>query len=93
MYVFSRKTTHPNRFVWDQVNAKVTKCVGWILFIAGWTVVVAYGAYAFATDPGESNWEVWATAALSVGIIVLLASVIWERYKESRDDPYKDVQR
>jgi len=75
------------------VNAKVTKCVGWMLFIAGWTVVVAYGAYAFATDPRESNWVVWATAAMSVGILALLASVIWERYKESRDDPYKDVQR
>ena len=87
------RPTHPNRFVWDQVNAKVMKRVGWMLFIAGWTVVVAYGAYAFATDPRESNWVVWATAALSVGIFILLASVIWERYKESRDDPYKDVQR
>ena len=75
------------------MNAKVTKRVGWMLFIAGWTVLAVFGAYAFVTDPKESNWAKWGTAALWIGVLALLASVIWERHKESRNDPYKDVQR
>ena len=71
----------------------MTKRVGWMLFIAGWAVLAGYGAYAFVTDTGESAWAKWGTAALWIGILALLASVIWERYKESRNDPYKDVQR
>ena len=76
-----------------QVNAKVIKLFSWTLFIAGWTVLAGYGAYAFVTDPEESNWTRWGTAALWIGLLALLISMIWERYKESRDDPYKDVQR
>jgi hypothetical protein len=81
------------RSVWDQVNAKVTKRVGWISLIVGWTILTAYGTYAFFTDFEVDSWEKWGAGLLWAGILALLASVIWERYKESRNDPYKDVQR
>ena len=79
--------------MWDQVNAKVTKRAGWILLIVGWIILTAFGAYAFFTDFEVDNWEKWGAGLLWAGILALLASVIWERYKESGNDPYKDVQR
>ena len=81
------------RSVWDQVNAKVTKRAGWILLIVGWIILTAFGTYAFFTDFEVDNWEKWGAGLLWAGILALLASVIWDRYKESRNDPYKDVQR
>ena len=79
--------------MWDQVNAKVTKRAGWILLIVGWIILTAFGAYAFLTDFEVDNWEKWGAGLLWAGILTLFTTVIWERYKESGNDPYKDVQR
>ena len=79
--------------MWDQVNAKVTKRAGWILLIVGWIILTAFGAYAFFTDFEVDNWEKWGAGLLWAGLLALLATVIWARYKESGNDPYKDVQK
>ncbi len=78
--------------VWDKVNASVTRPIGWILVVVGAIVWTAYGAYVFTTSPANA-WEKLATGAIVIGILTLLASVIWERYKEWGADPYKDVHR
>jgi anti-sigma factor RsiW len=78
--------------VWDRVNVRVTRPTGWILALAGAAVWMAYGAYVFATAPYDP-WEKLATAAVAIGVLLLLASVIWERYRELDKDPYRDVYR
>jgi hypothetical protein len=92
---FQSLTFHPatyQRSVWDQVNASVTRPMGWFLIITGVTVWMAYGVYVFTNSPIDP-WEKLATGAVVIGILTLLASVIWERYREWGHDPYRDVQR
>lgn len=92
---FQTLSFHPadyHRSVWDQVNTQVTRPIGWLLVIVGVTVWMAYGAYVFTTSPIDP-WEKLATGAVVIGILTLLASVIWERYREWGHDPYRDVQR
>ena len=69
------------------------KRAGWILLIVGWIILTAFGAYAFFTDFEVDNWEKWGAGLLWAGLLALLATVIWARYKESGNDPYKDVQK
>ena len=69
------------------------KRAGWILLIVGWIILTAFGAYAFFTDFEVDNWEKWGAGLLWAGILALLATVIGARYKESGNDPYKDVQK
>lgn len=86
---------HPATYrvsVWDRVNAHVNRPIGWILVIAGLVVWMTYGAWVFATS-AASPWEKLATGAIAIGILMLLASVIWERYRDWEHDPYKDVHR
>jgi hypothetical protein len=64
----------------------------WILVAAGAAAWSSYGAYVFATSSTDP-WEKLATGAIAIGILTLLASVIWERYREWQHDPYRDVQR
>ena len=78
--------------VWDRVNARVTRPIGWVLMVAGLTVWLSYGVYIFATSPADP-WEKLATGAVAIGILILFASVIWERYQEWLRDPYRDVHR
>lgn len=92
---FQSLSFHPatyQRSVWDQVNAEVARPFGWILLVAGITVWMAYGVYVFTTS-AINPWEKLATGAVVIGTLTLLATVIWERYREWGDDPYKDVHR
>lgn len=78
--------------VWDRVNAHVNRPMGWIFFVVGLVVWMTYGAYVFATS-AASALEKLATGAVAIGILMLLTSVIWDRYREWGTDPYKDVHR
>ena len=92
---FQELSFHPAthyRSVWDQVNAQVTRPVGWALLSVGAIIWMVYGAFVFATSPADP-WEKLAAGAIVVGVLMLLASVIWERYREWLTDPYRDVQR
>ena len=92
---FQELSFHPATYrtsVWDEVNVQVARPVGWMLVIAGVALWMTYGAYVFATTPSDP-WEKMATGAISIGILTLLATVIWERIREWNTDPYKDVHR
>lgn len=92
---FLELSFHPatrQKSVWDQVNTRVTKPIGWLLTGTGAAAWMMYGAYVFATSTYDP-WEKLATAAVAIGILLLFASVIWERYQEWQRDPYRDVHR
>ena len=86
---------HPATYrvsVWDQVNTRINRPIGWILLVAGAVVWMSYGAYVFATST-ISPWEKLGSGAVAIGILMLLASVIWERLREWETDPYRNVHR
>jgi len=83
---------HQRESVWDRVNQRVTRPIGWILVAVGAAVWMSYGVYVFATTPTDP-WEKLATGAIAIGILMLLASVIWDRYRDLQNDPYRDVLR
>jgi anti-sigma factor RsiW len=92
---FQELSFHPSTYhksVWDQVNTRVTRPIGWLAVVAGVAVWMTYGVYVFATSPVDP-WEKLATGAVAIGILMLFASVIWERYREWDDDPYRGVHR
>lgn len=92
---FQELSFHPGTYqhsVWDTVNYRLTRPVGWFLIIAGAAIWSGYGAYVFAISPTDP-WQKLASAAVVIGTLILLASVIWERYREWLTDPYRDIQR
>lgn len=78
--------------VWDRIQRRVTRPVGWLLLVTGSLAWVLYGAYVYVTSQVEPLEKI-ATAAVVVGILLLLAAVIRERYREWLEDPYRDVHR
>ena len=81
-----------NGSVWDSVNRQLTRPVGWLLLVVGSLIWAAYGLYVYLTSP-VFFLEKMATSAVGIGILLLFASVIWERYREWLTDPYRDIQR
>ena len=82
---------HPGS-IWNSVNRQLTRPVGWVLLVVGSLVWAVYGIYIYLTSPAFL-WEKLATGAIVIGILLLFASVIWERYRDWLTDPYRDVQR
>ncbi len=82
----------PEQTVWGAVNRKLTRPVGWVLFLVGTVIWVAYGVYAYLTGT-EALWEKMATSAVVVGLAMLLVSAMVDRWRELKTDPYKEIQR
>jgi hypothetical protein len=81
-----------NGSIWDAVNRQLTRPMGWVLLVVGSLVWAAYGLYIYLTSP-VFLLERMATSAIVIGVLLLFASVIWERYREWLTDPYRDIQR
>lgn len=78
--------------IWDSVNRQLTRPFGWVLLVVGSLVWAVYGIYVYLTSPAFL-WEKLATSAVVIGILLLFASVIRERYRDWLTDPYRDVQK
>lgn len=80
------------RSVWSSVRRRLGRPAGWIVLgvgVGAWIVHVVWVYLTSAAPP----WEKAATSAIVIGILILLASVIVERWEEWQTDPYRDVER
>jgi hypothetical protein len=82
----------PDDSVWGGVNRRVTKPLGWMLMIGGFSLWFVYVAYMFVLSP-VAPWGKIAVAAIVIGFLFLLATVIADRYREWLTDPYRNVHR
>ena len=77
---------------WDRIRARITAPVGWLLGGSGLVAWAGYGLWVFFTSPASTVVRI-ASGGVVIGILVLLAHVIWDRCREYRSDPYRHVQR
>ncbi len=82
----------PDQSVWDTVDRRLTRPVGWILFVTGSVLWLLYSGWVFATSTVDP-WEKIAVTGVALGFLILLGSTIFERLREWRTDPYRDIQR
>ena len=78
--------------VWRSIRRRLTVPTGWMLLGSGVVAWAGYGIWAFVASPRAIVVKL-ATGGIAIGILVLLAHVIVERYREYGTDPYRDVQR
>ena len=67
------------------------KNLGVVALISGWLLLTAFGIYRGILE-SESLVFTISVLVLWIGILILLVSAIRQRYKESKDDPYKDLE-
>ncbi|MCH1572194.1 MAG: hypothetical protein L7S64_12685 [Longimicrobiales bacterium] len=80
------------RSVWDDVNRRLHRPMGFAFLAGGLLIWLTYGTFLFATSTA-SRWEKLGTAAIAIGVLQLLSSVIWDRYRDWQTDPYRNVHR
>ena len=67
------------------------KNFGIVALIGGWLLLTVFGNYRGVLE-SESLVFTISISVIWIGILILLVSSIRQRYKESKDDPYKDVE-
>ena len=67
------------------------KNFGIVALIGGWLVITVWGVIKGVLESQSLEFSV-SLSVIWIGILVLLISAIWQRYKESKDDPYKDIE-
>ncbi len=92
------KFREPAQEVWDKywlnVYNRLERTTGWTIFVLGVVALVAWGIYAFVTDPTIEAVKKVLIGAPIIGLAVLLISVIRERIYKSKFDRYsREVKR
>lgn len=83
---------HGDDSIWDRVNRRLTRPVGWTLLIAGALSLLVFGIYTYVISPGEI-WEKVSVGAVLIGLALLFIGVARDRYREWRTDPYREIER
>ena len=82
----------PEGTVWDEVNRRLTRPVGWVLFLVGAVIWAAYVVYTYLSG-GDALWMKLSTSAIVVGLAMLLLSALADRWRDLKTDPYKEIER
>lgn len=78
---------------WQGVYNRLERGTGWLIFMIGLAVLIAYGVYEFVTDPGVAALVKVIIAVPVIGLVVLFISVWREKWIVNRTDKYKDIQQ
>jgi hypothetical protein len=78
---------------WEGVYRRSERGVGFLLLIAGAVAVLLYVVYRAVRSPDFLSYEGISVGVILLGLVVIFISVARERYHESKDDPYKEVER
>ena len=78
---------------WRSPYSKLTKNFGILLVVAGWLIMMIYGAYEFIVTKNTESIPKYAFVLIAVGIIILFVTVLRDRIRSYRNDPYKEVDK
>jgi hypothetical protein len=79
---------------WTGIYNQIERSVAWILFIIGSVMLIGYGLYQVAIDPGIESFVRLALMLMGAGFAVLFLSVVREKMAVNRADRYiSEVKR
>jgi predicted anti-sigma-YlaC factor YlaD len=76
----------------DDMTVKVSRGIGWVLFIGGLLIVAGIGVFVFITSDDIGTGEKLLVSAIYAGLGALFVSVLRQRLIERKTDRYKDVE-
>jgi anti-sigma factor RsiW len=96
----SIEVAQPPAEAWDQFRRsafhRTERSVAWVLIAAGGAVLSVAALWAWTTAWLASRPPLWialAAGAVIAGFLVLIASIVRERWHLHRRDPYKEIVR
>ncbi len=88
---FSETSDNELRKLWKSPYSRLARGSGIFLVLAGWLALVGYALYGAIRATETVTFPHFAVAAVLLGTVVLLITVIRDRIKTYKTDPYKEV--
>lgn len=79
--------------LWKSPFSRFAKASSLFMILIGWLALLIYGLIEAFRQTDEPVFPKIAAAAVFIGFIVLLITVIRERIRTYKSDPYKEVER
>lgn len=79
--------------VWKSPFSRFTRNTGLFIVIAAWVTLLLYSLYEFIKSGTEPFIPKIATLGIILGFIILLYTVLKDRIRTFKTDPYKEVER
>ena len=79
--------------LWRSPYSRISKISGFLLVLFGWISLIVYTLVEWILHGSQGLFHKITIGAIILGFLVLLASVIRERIKGYKSDPYKEVIR
>lgn len=79
--------------IWKSPFSSFTRNAGIFIVIIGWIVLILYSLYETLKADTEPVLPKIAFLGIVIGFIILLYTVISDRLKTYKTDPYKEVKR
>ena len=76
----------------DDPGVKLSRGIGWLLFLGALLIIGGYVVYTFLADPGITGFWKTVFSAFYLGLAALFISVLRQRLIERKTDKYKDVE-
>lgn len=76
----------------NDLPARASRGIGWILLIAGFVTLVSLAIWEFAIDDEISIWSKLGAAGVWFGLLFLFLSVLRQRLISWKTDKYKGVK-
>ncbi len=95
------KLKNPSKEIWDDywlgIYNRLERGIAWIAISLGLLVIFGYSSYemvqSMINDTHTPPFVKVAVGVLIFGVLVLLWSLLREKFKTSKNDKYKEVQR
>ena len=78
--------------IMNDIPAKASRGIGWVLFVAGLVTLIGMGIWEFAIDNEVELGVKLAVGGIWFGVLFLFLSVLRQRMISWKTDKYKDVQ-
>ena len=86
-------TDEAARSLWKLPYARTLRNASLLMVFGGYAALLIYGFITFLTDGDEDLFGKVTLAAIVIGFLVLLGSLVVERISTWRVDPYKEIER
>jgi anti-sigma factor RsiW len=86
-------TDEAARSLWKLPYGRTLRNASLFMVFGGYAALLIYGFITFLTDGDEDLFGKVTLAAIVIGFLVLLGSLVVERISTWRVDPYKEIER
>ncbi len=90
---FKEPTDRALDSLWKRPYTRCTRNAALLMVLGGYLMLIGYALFLFLRDDKVAAFPKFGVAGIIIGTVILIGSVVRERIRTYKHDPYKEVDR